>query len=85
MTDEQLTAAIQERAARRKLGRPFLGRARRQLIAFRIDVDLLKSLKVEARRQGIGYQTHLHNILARQIASLTRRVTSPRGRDHARQ
>ena len=69
MTDEQLTAAIKERAERRQLGRPLLGRARRQLIAFRIDVDLLKSLKVEAKRLGIGYQTHMHNIIADRVAS----------------
>ena len=69
MTDAQLAAAVRERAERRKSGRPLLGRERRQLIAFRIDVDLLNKLKVDAKRQGIGYQTHIHNILADRVAS----------------
>lgn len=69
MTDAQLAAAVRKRAERRKSGRPLLGRERRQLIAFRIDVDLLNKLKVDAKRQGIGYQTHIHNILADRVAS----------------
>jgi uncharacterized protein (DUF4415 family) len=57
LTDEQLTRA-------RRVGRPPFGRSARELIAIRIDPDVLRSLRVEATRAGIGYQMLIHKLLA---------------------
>jgi len=57
LTDEQLARA-------RRVGRPPLGRSARELIAIRVDPDVLRSLRVEATRAGIGYQTLIHRLLA---------------------
>ena len=56
LTDEQLMRA-------RRVGRPPLGRSARELIAIRVDPDVLRSLRIEATRAGIGYQTLIHKIL----------------------
>ena len=56
LTDEQLARA-------RRVGRPPLGRTARELIAIRIDPDVLQSLREEATRTGIGYQTLIHRLL----------------------
>jgi len=56
LTDDQLARA-------RRVGRPTLGRAARELIAIRIDPDVLNSLRKEAARTGIGYQSLIHRIL----------------------
>jgi predicted DNA binding CopG/RHH family protein len=37
------------------------------LIAIRIDPDVLRSLRAEATRAGIGYQTLIHRLLARHV------------------
>jgi uncharacterized protein (DUF4415 family) len=49
------------------VGRPPLGRAARELIAIRLDPDVLCSLRVEATRAGIGYQTLIHQLLAAHV------------------
>jgi len=36
---------------------------RRQSIALRIDPDVLAAFRLGARKQGIGYQTLIHNVL----------------------
>ena len=51
----------------RRVGRPPLGRAARELIAIRVDADVLRSLRVEATRAGIGYQTLIHQLLAAHV------------------
>src|SRR5437867_3851816 len=60
LTDEQLARA-------RRVGRPPLGRSARELIAIRVDPDVLRSLRVEATRAGIGYQTLIHQLLAAHV------------------
>jgi uncharacterized DUF497 family protein len=56
MSDDQLRAM-------RRVGRPTLGDVARQLIAIRIDPQVLEHLRKEAQRQDIGYQTLINNIL----------------------
>jgi uncharacterized protein (DUF4415 family) len=60
LTDEQL-------ARTRRIGRPPLGRSARELIAIRLDPDVLRFLRVEATRAGIGYQTLIHQVLAAHV------------------
>jgi uncharacterized protein (DUF4415 family) len=60
LTDEQLARA-------RRIGRPPLGRAARELIAIRIDPDVLRLLRAEATRAGIVYQTLIHRLLAKHV------------------
>jgi uncharacterized protein (DUF4415 family) len=52
----------------RRVGRPPLGSVARQLIAFRIDPHVLVALQREARRRGVGYQTLIHQLLAKYVA-----------------
>lgn len=57
MTDEELRRA-------RRVGRPTFGEVARQLIAIRIDPQLLQRLRDEADRRHVGYQTLIHEILS---------------------
>lgn len=57
MTDEELRRA-------RRVGRPTLGEVARQLIAIRIDPNLLNDLRKEADQRHVGYQTLIHEILS---------------------
>lgn len=52
-------------AAMRRVGRPPLGKEPRQLIAIRVDRRVLESLRKEARRRGVGYQTLVNEVLAK--------------------
>jgi uncharacterized protein (DUF4415 family) len=56
MSDAQLRAM-------RRVGRPTLGEVARQLIAIRIDPQVLERLRNEARQRDIGYQTLINDIL----------------------
>ena len=49
---------------RRRVGRPPIGDAARQLIAIRLDPDVLKRLRAEAKRHNVGYQTLINRVLA---------------------
>ena len=60
LTDDQLARA-------RRVGRPPLGRSARELIAIRVDPDVLRALRVEATRAGVGYQTLIHELLAAHV------------------
>lgn len=51
-------------AAMRRVGRPPIGNGRRQLIAIRLDPDVLESFRKEARRRRVGYQTLINEVLA---------------------
>lgn len=64
LTDEQLGRA-------RRVGRPPLGRAARELIAIRIDPDVLRALRDEATKAGVGYQTLIHQLLAAHVKGIT--------------
>jgi hypothetical protein len=48
----------------RRVGRPPLGGAARQLIAIRVDPDVLERFRQEARRRKVGYQTLINEVLA---------------------
>lgn len=52
----------------KRVGRPPLGDAARQLIAIRVDATVLEQFRKEARRRGIGYQTLMHEVLAKHVA-----------------
>lgn len=49
----------------RRIGRPPLGAEARQLIAIRLDRQVLAAVRREARRQKAGYQSLIHEVLAR--------------------
>ncbi len=48
----------------RRVGRPPLGERARQLIAIRVDADVLDAFRKEARKRKVGYQTLINEILA---------------------
>ena len=51
----------------RRVGRPPLGDEPRQLIALRVDGRVLDRFRKEARRRRVGYQTLIHEVLARYV------------------
>jgi len=51
--------------AMRRVGRPPLGAEARQLIAIRIDPQVLGAVRREAKRRGLGYQSLINNLLAK--------------------
>jgi uncharacterized protein (DUF4415 family) len=53
--------------AMRRVGRPPLGDAPRQLIAIRLDAKVLAQLRKEARRRRVGYQTLINEVLAQHV------------------
>jgi uncharacterized protein (DUF4415 family) len=53
--------------AMRRVGRPPLGTAARQLIAIRIDPDVLRAVRREATRRGLGYQSLINEVLAKHV------------------
>jgi uncharacterized protein (DUF4415 family) len=57
----------------RRVGRPTLGGAARQLIAIRIDPDVLDTVRREADQRAIGYQTLINDILGRYVRERHRR------------
>lgn len=59
-SDEQLRAM-------RRVGRPPLGNRARQLIAIRLDPEVLRELRKEATRRNVGYQTLVNRVLAEYV------------------
>jgi uncharacterized protein (DUF4415 family) len=55
-------------AAFRRIGRPPIGDEPRRLIAIRLDARVLAAYQKEAKRRGIGYQTLMHEVLAKHAA-----------------
>jgi len=55
----------------RRVGRPTLGEVARQLIAIRIDPQVLENLRNEAKRRDIGYQTLINDILTEHATKKT--------------
>jgi uncharacterized protein (DUF4415 family) len=53
--------------AMRRVGRPPLGDEPRQLIAIRVDPDVLEQFRKEARRRRVGYQTLINEVLAQHV------------------
>ena len=59
-SDDQLRAM-------RRVGRPPLGARARRLIAIRLDPEVLKRFRTEAKRRNVGYQTLIHRVLAEYV------------------
>jgi uncharacterized protein (DUF4415 family) len=59
------TAELQ---AMRRIGRPPIGDEARLLIAIRLDARVLAAYRKEAKRRGVGYQTLIHEVLAKHAA-----------------
>ena len=53
--------------AMRRVGRPPLGDRARQLIAIRLDPEVLRELRREAARRNVGYQTLVNRVLAEYV------------------
>lgn len=51
----------------RRVGRPPIGARARQLIAIRVDPEVLQGLRREATRRNVGYQTLVHRVLAEYV------------------
>lgn len=51
----------------RRVGRPPLGVEARRLIAIRIDPQVLDAVRREAKRQGLGYQSLINKLLAKNV------------------
>lgn len=60
-------ASASQLRAMRRVGRPPLGEAARQLIAIRLDARVLARFRKEARRRGVGYQTLINEVLAEHV------------------
>ena len=58
LSDDQLKAMS-------RVGRPTIGENARQLIAIRIDPQVLMQLQKEAKKHGKGYQSLINEILAK--------------------
>ena len=58
-------ASDEQGRAMRRVGRPPLGMATRQLTAIRVDPRVLSRVKKEARQRHVGDQTLINEILAR--------------------
>jgi len=60
-------ASAEQLRAMRRVGRPPIGGQARQLIAIRLDPDVLRELQKEASRRNIGYQTLVNRVLAEYV------------------
>ena len=60
-------ASGEQLKAMRRVGRPPIGDEPRRLIAIRVDPNVLKSFRNEARRRRVGYQTLINDVLAEHI------------------
>ena len=61
-------SSAEQQKAMRRVGRPPLGDAPRQLIAIRVDPGVLDQFRKEARRRRVGYQTLINEVLARHVS-----------------
>jgi len=60
-------ASTEQLRAMRRVGRPPIGDAPRQLIAIRVDAGVLEQFRKAARRKGVGYQTLINDVLAKHV------------------
>ena len=51
----------------RRVGRPPIGDEPRQLIAIRLDARVLDRFRKQAKRRGVGYQTLINEVLAKDV------------------
>jgi len=57
-------ASAEQLRAMRRVGRPPLGDGARHLIAIRLDPEVLRRFRKEAKRRNVGYQTLINRVLA---------------------
>ena len=57
-------ASAEQRRSMRRVGRPPIGERARQLIAIRVDREVLDGLRKEASHRNVGYQTLVNRVLA---------------------
>lgn len=69
MNHHESAGARRRRPVRRRPGRPLAGRRKRVAISFKVDPDLLETIRARAARLGIGYQTLIHELIARGVAA----------------
>lgn len=62
----------------RRVGRPPLDESARQLIAIRVDADVLDAFQKEARKRRVGYQTLIYEILAEHARGMSHRAGKTR-------
>ena len=55
--------------AMRRVGRPPIGTEPRQLVAIRVDPEVLNRFRAEAKRLNVGYQTLIHRVLAEYVGA----------------
>ena len=60
-------ASDRQLRAMRRVGRPPIGTEARQLIAIRLDRNVLDRFRAEAKRLKVGYQTLIHRVLAEHV------------------
>ncbi|MEZ5292452.1 MAG: BrnA antitoxin family protein [Vicinamibacterales bacterium] len=60
-------ASTEQLRSMRRVGRPPLGDAPRQLIAIRLDARVLEQFRKEAKRRRVGYQTLINEVLAQHV------------------
>jgi uncharacterized protein (DUF4415 family) len=60
-------SSVHQLKAMRRVGRPPLGDEPRQLIAIRVDPEVLEQFRKQARRRRVGYQTLMNEVLARHV------------------
>lgn len=60
LSDDQLQSM-------KRVGRPPLGNSSRQLIALRVDPDILEELRKIAKKAGQGYQTLINDVLKKYV------------------
>jgi uncharacterized protein (DUF4415 family) len=60
-------ASTEQLRAMRRVGRPPIGEQARQLIAIRLDPQVLSEFRKEAKRRNLGYQTLINEVLAKHI------------------
>jgi uncharacterized protein (DUF4415 family) len=51
----------------RRVGRPPIGEQARQLIAIRLDPQVIEKFRKEAKRRNVGYQTLINEVLAKHV------------------
>ena len=60
-------ASTEQLRAMRRVGRPPIGKHARQLIAIRLDPKVISEFRKEAKRRNVGYQTLIHEVLAKHV------------------
>lgn len=70
-------SSAEQLRAMRRVGRPPLGERSRQLIAIRVDPDVLDQFRKEAQRRRVGYQTLMSEALAEHIRKDVARTRTP--------